>query len=68
MYTVLAITCHPDDMDIYAAGTLMKCVDRGEFVLRRLRRVLPLADLSTDMADLMTWISTITTSQPEIRW
>jgi len=33
MYTVLAITCHPDDMEIYAAGTLMKCVDRGDRVV-----------------------------------
>lgn len=33
MYTVLAITCHPDDMEIYAAGTLMKCVERGDRVV-----------------------------------
>ena len=33
MYTVLAITCHPDDMEIHAAGTLMKCVERGDRVV-----------------------------------
>lgn len=33
MYTVLAITCHPDDMEIFCAGTLMKCVDRGDRVV-----------------------------------
>lgn len=33
MYTVLAITCHPDDMEIHCAGTLMKCVERGDRVV-----------------------------------
>ena len=33
MYTVLAITCHPDDLEIHCAGTLMKCVDRGDRVV-----------------------------------
>ncbi len=29
---VLAITCHPDDMEISCAGTLAKCVKRGDKV------------------------------------
>lgn len=32
MYTVLAITTHPDDMEINCAGTLLKCVERGDKV------------------------------------
>ena len=33
MYTVLAITCHPDDMEIMCAGTLLKCKERGDRVV-----------------------------------
>jgi len=33
MYTVLAITCHPDDMEIACAGTLLKCRERGDKVV-----------------------------------
>lgn len=33
MYTVLAITCHPDDMEIACAGTLLKCKQRGDRVV-----------------------------------
>ena len=33
MYTVLAITCHPDDMEITCAGTLLKCKERGDRVV-----------------------------------
>ena len=33
MYTVLAITCHPDDAEIACAGTLAKCVQRGDRVI-----------------------------------
>ncbi len=33
MYTVLAITTHPDDMEINCAGTLLKCVERGDRVV-----------------------------------
>ncbi len=33
MYTVLAITCHPDDMEIACAGTLLKCKERGDRVV-----------------------------------
>ena len=33
MYTVLAITCHPDDMEIACAGTLLKCKARGDRVV-----------------------------------
>jgi len=33
MYTVLAITCHPDDMEICCAGTLLKCKERGDRVV-----------------------------------
>jgi len=33
MYTVLAITCHPDDMEIACSGTLAKCVKRGDKVI-----------------------------------
>ena len=33
MYTVLAITSHPDDMEIACAGTLLKCKERGDRVV-----------------------------------
>ena len=33
MYTVLAICCHPDDMEIACAGTLLKCKERGDRVV-----------------------------------
>ena len=33
MYTVLAISCHPDDMEIACAGTLLKCKERGDRVV-----------------------------------
>ena len=33
MYTVLAITAHPDDMEICCAGTLLKCKERGDRVV-----------------------------------
>ena len=33
MYTVLAITAHPDDMEINCAGTLLKCKARGDRVV-----------------------------------
>lgn len=33
MYTVLAITAHPDDMEINCAGTLLKCKERGDRVV-----------------------------------
>ena len=33
MYTVLAIGCHPDDVEIACAGTLAKCVKRGDRVV-----------------------------------
>ena len=29
---VLAITCHPDDMETYCAGTLLRCKKRGDNV------------------------------------
>ena len=29
---VLAITCHPDDMEIGCGGTLIKCIKRGDTV------------------------------------
>ncbi len=29
---VLAITCHPDDMEVYCGGTLLKCKERGDDV------------------------------------
>ena len=29
---VLAITCHPDDMEVYCGGTLLKCKERGDNV------------------------------------
>lgn len=29
---VLAISCHPDDMEIQCAGTLLKCLKRGGLV------------------------------------
>ncbi len=32
MYKVLAISCHPDDMEICCGGTLAKCVKRGDEV------------------------------------
>ena len=32
MYRVLAISCHPDDMEICCAGTLLKCKKRGDEV------------------------------------
>lgn len=33
MYTVLCISCHPDDMEIACAGTLLKCKKRGDKVV-----------------------------------
>lgn len=33
MYTVLAITTHPDDMEINCAGTLLACRERGDRVV-----------------------------------
>lgn len=33
MYTVLVISCHPDDMEIACAGTLLKCKQRGDRVV-----------------------------------
>ena len=30
---VLAISCHPDDMEIHCAGTLLKCKARGDRVV-----------------------------------
>ena len=33
MYTVLVISCHPDDMEIACAGTLLKCKARGDRVV-----------------------------------
>ena len=33
MYTVLAVTAHPDDMEICCAGTLLKCKERGDRVV-----------------------------------
>lgn len=30
---VLAILCHPDDMELTCAGTLIRCVKRGDEVL-----------------------------------
>ena len=33
MYTVLCISCHPDDMEIACAGTLAKCAKRGDRVI-----------------------------------
>ena len=33
MYTVLVIACHPDDMEIACAGTLLKCKARGDRVV-----------------------------------
>lgn len=32
MYNVLAISCHPDDMEICCGGTLLRCVKRGDNV------------------------------------
>lgn len=29
---VLAISCHPDDMEVYCGGTLLRCVKRGDKV------------------------------------
>ena len=33
MYTVLAISAHPDDVEIACAGTLLKCKQRGDRVV-----------------------------------
>ena len=33
MYTVLVLACHPDDMEIACAGTLLKCKERGDRVV-----------------------------------
>ena len=33
MYTVLCISCHPDDMEVACAGTLLKCKARGDRVV-----------------------------------
>lgn len=33
MYTVLVLACHPDDMEIACAGTLLKCKARGDRVV-----------------------------------
>ena len=33
MYTVLCISCHPDDMEIACAGTLLICKKRGDRVV-----------------------------------
>ncbi len=33
MYTVLVISCHPDDMEVACAGTLLKCKARGDRVV-----------------------------------
>ena len=33
MYTVLVISCHPDDVEIACAGTLLKCRERGDRVV-----------------------------------
>lgn len=33
MYTVLCISCHPDDMEVACAGTLLKCKERGDRVV-----------------------------------
>jgi len=33
MYTVLVVSCHPDDMEIACAGTLLKCKQRGDRVV-----------------------------------
>lgn len=33
MYTVLVISCHPDDMELACAGTLLKCKERGDKVV-----------------------------------
>ena len=33
MYTGLAIICHPDDMEFYCAGTLLKCKARGDRIV-----------------------------------
>ena len=30
---VLAISAHPDDMEMFCAGTLAKCVKRGDRVI-----------------------------------
>lgn len=32
MYNVLAVSCHPDDMEIGCAGTLLRCKKRGDNV------------------------------------
>ncbi len=33
MYTVLAISAHPDDMEVFCGGTLLKCKERGDRVV-----------------------------------
>ncbi len=33
MYTVLAFCAHPDDIECYCAGTLLKCKERGDRVV-----------------------------------
>ena len=33
MYTVLVISCHPDDIEIACAGTLLRCKERGDRVV-----------------------------------
>ena len=33
MYTVLVLSCHPDDMEIAFARTLPKCKTRGDRVV-----------------------------------
>ncbi len=33
MYKVLVISCHPDDVEIACAGTLLKCKERGDRVV-----------------------------------
>ena len=33
MYTVLVISCHPDDVEIACAGTLLKCKERSDRVV-----------------------------------
>lgn len=33
MYTVLAISCHPDDIECWCVGTLLKCKERGDRVV-----------------------------------
>ncbi len=33
MYTVLALVCHPDDMEFFCSGTLLACKARGDRVV-----------------------------------